>query len=223
MARRTCRTSFRTPCATIGVRCQPRSGRPPCHMGVLSRAPRIDNRCACTDRGAGRAFRTGISRPNRRPPRNDGSPTRSAQSQFGGWRYRRRSKHAAPVVSPAHIHATPLPYGDSERLSLLRVDTARWRRTRHVRPSRRAGGPSRRSIEIASGSCSDARKIVRTSPRPRMLGCQRRHQRVAARHDESENEVDQHRHPCARGREPWENARENVEIEYVQPQSGDRA
>ena len=85
-----------------------------------------------------RAVRPARARPHPERPPAGPDGLRELQPQLRGRRHRRRRPGLRPALRPAGLAARPLRHAGGRALSLLVVHAARWRRTRHVRPSGRA-------------------------------------------------------------------------------------
>ena len=100
------------------------------------------------DRGAGRAFRARLPRPD--PARSALGPARTRGARPQPRRRRHQRRRDGPAASSSRRPVAPLvPTGRrSRRLPLLRVDPARRRRPRHVRLRRGADRPARLATRL---------------------------------------------------------------------------
>ena len=92
------------------------------------------------DRGADRAVRARLPRPDPRPVDLHRRGRGGAQSELRGRRHQRGRRHAPADGLPADRAVEPLPHRHEGRLPLLGRHPARWWRARHVRAR---GGPCR--------------------------------------------------------------------------------
>src|SRR5690606_32760587 len=116
-----------------------RARRRPRRVGVLSHARRLDRGHDRCDRGAGRALRARIPRPDHRPERHDSRRHRTAQPHHDRRRHQRRRSAPAAAPLPAGPPLEPVRRAGHEPVPVLRVDAAGRRRTRNERLQRGTG------------------------------------------------------------------------------------
>ena len=112
-------------------------------VGLLSRAVRLDRGHVQPDRGADRALRARLPRPDPGPVGPHGRRDGAVQPERRGRRRQRRRGDAAADVLPAHGAVEHVPHLAPRRLPVLGLHPARRRGARDVRQLGGPDGPGR--------------------------------------------------------------------------------